>query len=548
MSAGNRQTISTPTSAAGVSGDSPNGAGGGSTLYNETERALAGIALCADNEAALASMTAAGLKESDFLTPSGRIVLAAIEARRRGRPVDLRTIRDHLTLDTIEAAGGVSALHRLVDDAPPVAHAAYHIAALRETGSKRRLVAIGARLQEAAKNDASATDIISEMRRAIEVESAENNTVSKLDGYSLAALAESEIDTESILLGVDGVRYLCRGGTGLIVAPSGVGKSTASAQQDICWALGRPAFGITPARPLKIVTIQAENDRGDLIHMARGIMAAMSLDRDERDQVDAGTVYISHNASTGAEFLAFVDRVVQHHRPDMLRIDPLMAYSGGDLTKPETIANFCRNGLNRIATGRGIGIIVVHHTPKMTSNTANSQARKQWGAFDWQYSAAGGADLANWARAMLVIEPLSRDLFAFRAAKRWPGWRSDAGEVQHVRYFKRETEQGKVYWHDATPEDVATAGTQTAKNSDTGPDLESLQPTAAALITAPLSPLVFKEQLQRKLKLSKGKAETMLTMLTAEGGPLVRWKAPGWPLRHFVGTPAMKQRWENPAL
>ncbi len=29
----NRQTLSTPTSAAGVSGDSPNGAGGGFSIY-----------------------------------------------------------------------------------------------------------------------------------------------------------------------------------------------------------------------------------------------------------------------------------------------------------------------------------------------------------------------------------------------------------------------------------------------------------------------------------------------------------------------------------
>jgi hypothetical protein len=102
-------------------------------------------------------------------------------------------------------------------------------------------------------------------------------------------------------------------------------------------------------------------------------------------------------------------------------------------------------------------MVVCHHTPKQNSTGANAEARKSWGAFDWQYAAAGGADLANWARAMLVIEPLSRDLFAFRAAKRWPGWRGLSGAIEHVRHFRRESDHGRPYWHDATPEEAFDA-------------------------------------------------------------------------------------------
>jgi len=235
--------------------------------------------------------------------------------------------------------------------------------------------------------------------------------------------------------------------------------------------------------------------------------------------------------------------------PDLLRIDPLTAYAGGDLTKPETIANFCRNGLNRIATRHGVGIVVCHHTPKMTGNTANRQARDQRGAHDWQYGLAGCADLANWARAVMVIDPKSRDIFAFHAAKRWTGWKDDAGNKQYVRFFTHEREHGKIFWHDATPEDVATAGTQTANtNNKTGPDLEAMQSAAVALIASPMSPTVFKELLQSKLSLGKGKAETMVAMLTEEGGPLVEWKSKGWQPKRFIGTSDMKKQWENPKL
>ena len=59
-------------------------------------------------------------------------------------------------------------------------------------------------------------------------------------------------------------RYLCRGGGLLLVGPTGIGKSSLSMQLMLLWALGRAALGIQPARPLKSLLIQAENDDGDL--------------------------------------------------------------------------------------------------------------------------------------------------------------------------------------------------------------------------------------------------------------------------------------------
>ena len=63
----------------------------------------------------------------------------------------------------------------------------------------------------------------------------------------------------------------------LFVGPSGIGKTAASVQQDILWSIGRPAFGIRPARPLKIVTVQAEDDPGDLSEIVSGILTHLEL-------------------------------------------------------------------------------------------------------------------------------------------------------------------------------------------------------------------------------------------------------------------------------
>jgi len=151
---------------------------------------------------------------------------------------------------------------------------------------------------------------------------------------------------------------------------------------------------------------------------------------------------------------------------------------------------------------------------------------------------------------MMVIESLSRDVFAFRAAKRWPGWKNAEGEAEHVRYFIREKEHGKVFWHDATPEDVATAGSQTPTGRDNGPDLDVLAASAISLVKTPMSPKVFKEMLMspKGLKLGKGKAEALIAKVTEDGGPLVRWKGNQFPCSHYIGTPAQRKQWESPAL
>ena len=44
--------------------------------------------------------------------------------------------------------------------------------------------------------------------------------------------------------------WLRKGGGAFVVAPSGVGKSVFTIQAAICWALGKPAFGVEPVRPL----------------------------------------------------------------------------------------------------------------------------------------------------------------------------------------------------------------------------------------------------------------------------------------------------------
>ena len=72
-------------------------------------------------------------------------------------------------------------------------------------------------------------------------------------------------------------RYLCQGGGLLLVGPTGHGKSSLAMQFMIKWALGQPVLGFEPARPLKSLLIQAENDDGDLAEMKSGVFNGLNL-------------------------------------------------------------------------------------------------------------------------------------------------------------------------------------------------------------------------------------------------------------------------------
>ena len=121
-----------------------------------------------------------------------------------------------------------------------------------------------------------------------------------------------------------GARFLCREGGMLLVGPSGIGKSAASIQQDILWSIGEPAFGIQPARPLKIIGIQAEDDEGDLSEFVSGVKANLKLTPAQDALCRANCAYYCHKDFTGHRFLQeYLRPLLARDRPDIVRLNPL---------------------------------------------------------------------------------------------------------------------------------------------------------------------------------------------------------------------------------
>jgi hypothetical protein len=335
---------------------------------------------------------------------------------------------------------------------------------------------------------------------------------------SIIALAEMDpaiFEADNLL----GNRFLCVEGGMLFIGPSGIGKSSANMQQDICFALGRPAFGIKPRRPLRILTIQAENDDGDLAEITRGVCDHLELSDEERRQVDENVIYIKEKSKTGEEFLRQLRGLVQKYKPDIIRIDPLHAYAGGDVRDPAITTPFLRTGLNPILSEFHCAAIIVHHTPKTTYRDT-----REWVATDWMYAGAGNADLTNWARAILVIDSTKvAGTFMFRAAKRGSrvGWADEDGQRVYDRLFCHHAGDA-IFWRDATDEDVERVERAKASKGEplkTKEDLKALVPMD--------EPMPKEALIERANRVGFGinRAKLLLKALITEG-ELHEWRKP----------------------
>lgn len=338
------------------------------------------------------------------------------------------------------------------------------------------------------------------------------------NAVSLMALADVEPDPGKTLLGN---RFLCVGGGMLFVGPSGIGKSSASVQQDMLWALGREAFGIKPVRPLRILCIQAENDDGDLGEMARGVIAGLHLSPEDQEVIRGSVFYVCEKSRVGDDFLVEIRRLLEIYRPDILRLDPLLAYLGDDVNDAKATAWFLRSGLNPLLDQFGCAVIVNHHTPKVTNRDTSG-----WRASDWMYSGAGSADVTNWCRAALVIDPThGGHVFRFIAAKRGGriGWRNDEGEMIFERYFLHER-NGGICWQEATADEIAESASagkrgRGGKPAKTKADLVALVPMEGAI---PKAALFSKAQGN---EIGEKRARGLLSELLAER-TLHEWRVP----------------------
>lgn len=259
---------------------------------------------------------------------------------------------------------------------------------------------------------------------------------------------------------VIGNRWLCKGGSLVIVSQSGVGKSSLQMQMKVGWAIARHdmTFGIKPIKPLKQLTLQAENDQGDVAEVWSGVTTAYNLTKKEKLLANENCEWRRVTTLTGDEFIAAVESLVTLYKPDVCWVDPLLNFIGDDVSKADVISHFCVEGLSDISLRTGCIFALIHHSGK----PKDQKTKEGMTASDLAYLGLGSSALTNWAREVCVLNRVkttsSTDpaTFSFTATKRRTraGMRSipkswddeDNESVITSEIFIRHSSDGRIRW------------------------------------------------------------------------------------------------------
>lgn len=275
-------------------------------------------------------------------------------------------------------------------------------------------------------------------------------------------------------------RFLCRKGGLLLVAPTGVGKSSFVMQCAVQWGANVPAFGIEPLASLSSWVVQAENDDGDLFEEKEGIAAGLTddavLSREQIEEAMLRVRVVDDVTACGDEFGQWLWRNLDAAKqrddlPDLLVVDPVFSFLGGDSLFQKDVSHFLRNTLNPVLRRFNIACILVHHTNK-PSNLKEKNTIAYQG--DLAYLGAGSAEWGNWARAVLALRKTARPhLFKLHVAKRGKRlkWTDDSGSRAYERLIAHARQDDHIYWR--APDSDEIESLDKAEDSPTAKHVES---------------------------------------------------------------------------
>ena len=262
-----------------------------------------------------------------------------------------------------------------------------------------------------------------------------------------------------------GRRWLCKGGSLLIVGQSGVGKSSMMIQMAISWAAGKSFFGIKSQVPRRVLVIQGENDQGDIAEGFQDVRAGFSdWSLEDESTLNQNLNILRVNEKTGEEFADILKAKAVEHAAEFVFVDPLLSYASGNISSTEDMSFFLRKQIAPVLKGTGIVLVAIHHTGK--PGNPDDKANKT--VTDNSYEGIGSSEITNFFRAVMVLsraekeEPVFRLLISKRRGR--AGLMDRMSEMTDTVYLAHSRKSGEVKWEYATPEQTKKLTNKKSKN------------------------------------------------------------------------------------
>jgi hypothetical protein len=400
----------------------------------------------------------ADLKASDFFEPVCQdIYAAALSLAVDGIPADELTVSQRLR--EMRSPVEASTVSLLVSDSGSGTYRPEHV----------ELIADAALLREASTAAANATDadtLLEHYARLADKRKGSKAKVShgpqRMDLDDLLA-ADRKADPNNIL----GNRWLCKGGSLLIVGQSGTGKSSLMTQAAVHWSLGKEFFGIKPVKPLRSVILQAENDFLDVGEALQDVVAGAYLDSDERALLKENLVIYRDTTSTGTTFTNQLRELILRHSADIIYCDPLLSFAGIDVSAQEEVTKFLRHDLAPILLETGAVLVAMHHTGKPKNGDKDGQT-----VADLAYSGIGSSEFPNYFREIATLFRCQGEdpVYKFGLTKRRgrAGMKDAHGQFKGEIHIRHAAEKGVVRWEYSLPPS-ATESDHASRDGDSRP-------------------------------------------------------------------------------
>lgn len=339
---------------------------------------------------------------ASFYDPKHGVIFARLlDLYNRKAPIDIAIVAEELkTSRQLDVIGGYPFLEQVSRRIPTTIEAGTWIEKVREQALLREIIRSAIR---AAEDCYGFTGGIEDFVAGIEgrFHSLANGMGERGSAFDLDKLMkfDGKHDPDCLM----GRRFLGRTCACVIVAPSGIGKSVLALQLGASAAIARPFFGMQMSLPMRVLYIQAEDDFGDVGESLQGFVRGFKVSDDEWKQLRERLRIVRWNDAAGDKFLGKLRREFEKWPFDLAIVNPLFSFAGCNVSDQKELSPFLRNGLNPILNDTRAAAVIVHHTNKPPTDPKQKPADT---AAELRYSGSGSAELTNWARAYLTLQPV----------------------------------------------------------------------------------------------------------------------------------------------
>ena len=206
---------------------------------------------------------------------------------------------------------------------------------------------------------------------------------------------------------------LVRGETTVIGSPGGVGKSSLAIGMAVSIATGRELLGekVRGGDDLKVLLINAEDSGTEIKRRVWAFCLAHQTKSRSRTSIGC---YVAGADDARVQRLSFLrtteknlsvldqsgfevlEAALEVLRPDVVMLDPLVAFCGGGNMNDNTVMSLVMRELKRLAAKFDCAVLIVHHTRK-GGDAGNAE------------SISGAAAIINLARRAIMPVPMAED-------------------------------------------------------------------------------------------------------------------------------------------